>query len=50
MALAMEVVEKKINSDYTLDDMTDEMKVMAVRLYRLLTSYLRQRPLKLVTC
>ena len=48
MAAAMDVVEKKVNSDYTLDDMTDDMKTMSVRLYSVLTSYLRNRPLKLV--
>ena len=46
MAAAMDVVEKKVNSDYTFDDMTDEMKTMSVRLYSVLASYLRNRPLK----
>ena len=48
MAAAMDVVEKKVNSDYTFDDVTEEMKTMSVRLYSVLTSYLRNRPLKLV--
>ena len=48
LAAAMEVVEGELNADYALDDMTEEMQGMAIRLYSLLTSYMRQRPLKLV--
>ena len=48
LAAAMEAVEKELNGDYALDDMSEEMQGMAVRLYSLLTSYMRQRPLKLV--
>ena len=33
MVVTMDVVEKKINSDCTFDDMTDEMKTMSMRLY-----------------
>ena len=42
------LLEKELNADYALDDMSEEMQGMAVRLYSLLTSYMRQRPLKLV--
>ena len=48
---ATDVVEKNINEDnedYALDDLADEMNGMSGRLSSLLTSYLRQRPLKLV--
>ena len=31
MAAALDVVEKKVNSDYTFNDMTDEMKTMLVK-------------------
>ena len=48
LAAAMEVVEGELNADYALDDMTEETQGMAIRLYSLLTSYMRQRPLKLV--
>ena len=37
-----------MDGDYTYDDMLDETKGRAVRLFSLLTSYLRQRPLKLI--
>ena len=48
MAGSMKMVEDNLNGDFTFDDMTDETKAMAVRLYAVLTSYLRNRPLKLV--
>ena len=48
MAASMELVEENLNGDFKLGDMTDETKMMAVRLYGVLTSYLRNRPLKLV--
>ena len=48
MAASMEFVEENLNGDFKLGDMTDETKMMAVRLYGVLTSYLRNRPLKLV--
>ena len=37
-----------VDANYNFEDMTDETKAKAVRLYSLLTSYLRQRPLKLI--
>ena len=36
-----------VNGDFAFEDMTDETKAMAVRLYGVLISYLRGRPLKL---
>lgn len=48
LAAAMEAVEKDMNADYALDDMSEEMQGVAIRLYNLLTSYMRQRPSKLV--
>ena len=48
MANDMDVVEKNMDGDYTFDDMLDETKGRAVRLFSLLTSYLRLRPLKLI--
>ena len=44
MAASMDLVEENLNGDFRLSDMTDE----TVRLYGVLTSYLRNRPLKLV--
>ena len=48
MANDMDQVERDLDASYELDDMTDETKGRSVRLYSLLTSYLRQRPLKLI--
>ena len=48
MAASMDMVESNVDSNYSLEDMTDETKAKAVRLYSLLTSYLRQCPLKLI--
>ena len=48
MAANMERVEENLNGDFKLSDVTDETKSMAVRLYGVLISYLRNRPLKLV--
>ena len=48
MANDMDLVERDLEANYDMDDMTDETKSRAVRLYSLLTSYLRQRPLKLI--
>ena len=48
IAASMDPVEENLNGDFRLSDMTDETKVMAARLYGVLTSYLRNRPLKLV--
>ena len=48
MAASMDMVEENIDGNYRFDDMTDETKARAVRLYSLLTSYVRQRPLKLI--
>ena len=48
MAYSMKLVEENLNGNYELDEMTDETKAQAIRLYSLLTSYLRNRPLKLV--
>ena len=48
MASNMDLVENGMNDTYSLEDMTDETKAKAVRLYSLLTSFLRQRPLKLI--
>ena len=48
MAYSMKLVEENLNGNYELDEMTDETKVQAIRLYSLLISYLRNRPLKLV--
>ena len=48
MARNMDMVEENVDGNYDFGDMADETKAKAVRLYSLLTSYLRQRPLKLV--
>ena len=48
MAQSMDLVESNVEANYDIGDMTDETKAKAVRLYSLLTSYLRQRPLKLI--
>ena len=48
MAQSMDMVEENIDADYSLGDMTDETKAKAIRLYSLLTSFLRLRPLKLI--
>ena len=48
MAYSMKLVEENLNGNYELDEMTDETKAYAIRLYSLLISYLRNRPLKLV--
>ena len=48
MAYSMKLVEENLNGNYELDEMTDETKAQAIRLYSLLISYLRNRPLKLV--
>ena len=48
MASNMDMVEKNVNGNCVMDDMSDETKGKAVRLYSLLTSYLRHRPLKLI--
>ena len=51
MANDMDHVERDLDASYDLydlDDMTDETKGRSVRLYSLLTSYERQRPLKLI--
>ena len=48
MAYSMKLVEENLNGNYELDEMTDDTKAQAIRLYSLLTSYLRNRPLKLV--
>ena len=48
MANDMDLVERDLEASYDMDDMTDETKSRAVRLYSLLTSYRRQRPLKLI--
>ena len=48
MAHSMDMVEENVDANYDIGDMTDETKAKAVRLYSLLTSYLRQRPLKLI--
>ena len=48
MAQSMDMVEDNIDADYSLGDMTDETKAKAIRLYSLLTSFLRLRPLKLI--
>ena len=48
MANDMDLVERDLEANYDMDDMTDETKGRAVRFYSLLTSYLRQRPLKLI--
>ena len=48
MARNMDMVEENVDGNYDFGDMSDETKAKAVRLYSLLTSYLRQRPLKLV--
>ena len=48
MAHSMDMVEENVDANYDLGDMTDETKAKSVRLYSLLTSYLRQRPLKLI--
>lgn len=43
MASFIEQVEKDGDGKYELEDMTEQTKSMAVRLYALLTSYLRHR-------
>ena len=48
MAASMDMVESNVDANYNFEDMTDETKAKAVRLYSLLTSYVRQRPLKLI--
>ena len=48
MAASMDMVESNVDANYSFEDMTDETKAKAVRLYSLLTLYLRQRPLKLI--
>ena len=48
MAASMDMVENNMDGSYKFEDMTDETKSRAVRLYSLLTSYVRQRPLKLI--
>ena len=48
MAQSMDMVENNVEANYDIGDMTDETRAKAVRLYSLLTSYLRQRPLKLI--
>ena len=48
MAASMDMVENNVDANYDIGDMTDETKAKAVRLYSLLTSYVRQRPLKLI--
>ena len=48
MAQNMDMVEKNVNDTYDMENMTDENKGKSVRLYSLLTSYLRLRPLKLI--
>ena len=48
MAASMDMVENNVDANYAYEDMTDETKAKAVRLYSLLTSYLRMRPLKLI--
>ena len=48
MAHSMKMVEDNLGGDFAFDDMTDATKAMAVRLYGVLSSYLRGRPLKLV--
>ena len=48
MAYSMKLVEDNLNGNYELDEMTDETKAQPIRLYSLLISYLRNRPLKLV--
>ena len=48
MASSMKMVEDNLGGDFTFDGMTDETKAMAMKLYAVLTSYLRNRPLKLV--
>ena len=47
-AASMDMVESNVDANYNFEDMTDETKAKAVRLYSLLTLYLRQRPLKLI--
>ena len=48
MAYSMKLVEENLNGTFELEEMTDDTKAQAIRLYSLLTSYLRNRPLKLV--
>ena len=48
MAHSMDMVGENVDANYDIGDMTGETKAKAVRLYSLLTSYLRQRPLKLI--
>ena len=48
MAQNMDMVEKNVNDTYDMENMTDENQGKPVRLYSLLTSYLRLRPLKLI--
>ena len=39
MAASMDMVENNVDANYNFEDMTDETKAKAVRLYSLLTSY-----------
>ena len=48
MAQSVDMVEDNVDADYSLGDMTDETNAKAIRLYSLLTSFQRQRPLKLI--
>ena len=48
VAYSMKLVEDNLNGNYELDEMADETKAQAIRLYSLLIPYLRNRPLKLV--
>ena len=48
MAHSMRLVEENLSGNYELDEMTDETKASSIRLYSLLISYLRNRPLKLI--
>ena len=48
MVDSMKMVGENLNADYNFEDMTDATKSMAVRLYAVLISYLRNRPLKLI--
>ena len=48
MAHSMKMVEDNLGGDFAFEDMTDATRAMVVRLYGVLASYLRGRPLKLV--
>ena len=48
MAHSVRMVEENLSGNYELDAMTDETKASSIRLYSLLISYLRNRPLKLI--